>query len=123
MAATGSGSLNECKSLSGKNVLPFVEKLKDRVKGLTVKCVQLMEQIKRLTDKTKKQECQINRLTDKVMEQSGVIENLKEKVDDFGRLERYFGREKVQAVVEQAKELERTEKALKQQKRAFNMSL
>ena len=116
------GALTSAKAYRDKSVLPLVEKLKTVVKNLTVKCVRLMEQVKKLTDKTKKQEYQINRLTDKVMEQRGVIENLQEKVVDFGRLERYFGREKVQMVVEQAKELERTEKALKQQKRTYNMS-
>lgn len=116
------GVLTSAKAYRDKNALPLVEKLKTVVKNLTVKSVQLMEQVKKLTDKTKKQEYQISRLTDKVMEQSGVIENLQEKATDFGRLERYFGREKVQTVVEQAKERERVEKALKQKKRTFNIS-
>ena len=47
---------------------------------------------------------------------------MQEKVADFGYLERYFVRDKVRTEVERAKELEWTEKALKQQKRALNVS-
>lgn len=81
-----------------------------------------MEAVGKLTDKTKEQEYQINRLTDKTIKQSGVIENLQEKATDFEHLERYFGRDKVKKVVRQAKELERSEKALKHPKQTFNMS-
>ena len=41
---------------------------------------------------------------------------------DLGRLERYFGREQVQSIVEQSKALEWAEKANKRPKRAFEMS-
>ena len=75
-----------------------------------------------MTAKVDGQKKQISRLTDKVIEQSNTIDRLQEKAADFGRLERYFGRKKVQTAVEQAKELERTEKALKQHKRALNVS-
>ena len=115
------GALTSAKAYRDKNALPLVEKLKTVVKNLTVKCVQLMEQVKKLTDKTKKQEHQISQLTDKVMEQSGVIENLQEKVADIGHLERYFGKQRMQAVIEQSKEMERVEKVLKHSKRTFDV--
>ena len=38
------------------------------------------------------------------------------------RLERYFGREQVQSIVERSKALERAEQAKKRPKRAFDMS-
>ena len=56
------------------------------------------------------------------MEQSSTIERLQEKAVDLGRLERYFGREQVQSIVEQSKALERAEKANKRPKRAFEIS-
>ena len=65
---------------------------------------------------------QISRLTDKVMEQNDTIDRLQKKVSDLGRLERYFGREQVQSIVEQSKALERAEKANKRPKRAFEIS-
>lgn len=56
------------------------------------------------------------------MEQSDTIDRLQEKVADLGRLERYFGREQVQSIVERSEALERAEKVNKHPKRAFEMS-
>ena len=65
---------------------------------------------------------QISRLTDKVMEQNDTIDRLQKKVSDLGRLERHLGREQVQSIVERSKVLEQAERAIKRQKRAFEMS-
>ena len=56
------------------------------------------------------------------MEQSDTIERLQEKTSDLGRLERHFGREQVQLIVEQSKAVEQAERAKKRPKRAFEMS-
>lgn len=98
-----------------------VEKLKEVVKNLTVKCVQLAEQGKKLTAKVDGQQVQISRLTDKLMEQSGTINRLQEKASDLGRLERHLGREQVQSIVG-SKVLEQAERANKRPKRTFEMS-
>lgn len=86
------------KTYKEKKAVPLVEKLKEVIKALTIKCVQLTEQGKKLKDKVTRQEQQISRLTDKVMEQSDIIDRLQEKTADLGRLERYFGREQVQVI-------------------------
>lgn len=116
------GTLTSAKNYKDKKVLPLVERLKEVVKALTIKCVQLAEQVKKLTAKTAGQQEQINRLTGKVMEQRNKIDRLEEKAADLERLERYFGKEQVQSVVEQSKALERAEKANMRPKRAFEMS-
>ena len=116
------GTLTSAKNYKDKKVLPLVERLKEVVKALTIKYVQLAEQVKKLTAKTAGQQEQINRLTDKVMEQRNKIDRLEEKAADLERLERYFGKEQVQSVVEQSKTLERAEKANMRPKRAFKMS-
>ena len=115
-------ALMSAKAYRDKKALPFVEKLKEVVKNLTIKCVQLTEQGKKLTAKVDGQKEQISRLTDKVMEQSDTIERLQEKASDLGRLERHFGREQVQLIVERSKALEQAERANKRPKRAFEMS-
>lgn len=115
-------ALMSAKAYKDKKALPFVEKLKETIKTLTIKCVQLAEQGKKLKDKVTRQEQQISRLTDKVMEQSDTIDRLQEKTADLGRLELYFGREQVQSIVERSKALERAELANKRPKRAFDMS-
>ena len=116
------GALMSAKAYKDKKAMPLVEKLKEAIKALTIKCVQLAEQGKKLKDKVTRQEQQISRLTDKVMEQSDTIDRLQEKAADLGRLERYFGREQVQSIVERSRVLERAEQANKRPKRAFEMS-
>ena len=93
-------ALMSAKAYKDKKAFPLVEKLKETIKALTIKCVQLAEQGKKLKEKVTRQEQQISRLTDKVMEQSDIIDRLQEKTEDLGRLERYFGREQVQSIVE-----------------------
>ena len=115
-------ALMSAKAYRDKKALPLVEKLKEVVKNLTIKCVQLTEQGKKLTDKMDGQQKQISRLTDKVMEQSGIIERLQEKASDLERLERHLGREQVQLIVERSKALEQAERAIKRPKRTFEMS-
>lgn len=115
-------ALMSAKAYKDKKASPLVEKLKETIKVLTIKCVQLAEQGKKLKDKVTRQEQQISRLTDKVMEQSDIIDRLQEKTADLGRLERYFGREQVQSIVERSKALEWAEKENKRPKRVFDMS-
>ena len=116
------GALMSAKAYKDKKASPLVEKLKETIKALTIKCVQFAEQGKKLKDKVTRQEQQISRLTDKVMEQSDIIDRLQEKTADLGRLERYFGREQVQSIAERSKALERAEQVKKRPKRAFDMS-
>lgn len=115
-------ALMSAKAYKDKKAFPLVEKLKETIKALTIKCVQLAEQGKKLKEKVTRQEQQISRLTDKVMEQSDIIDRLQEKTEDLGRLERYFGREQVQSIVEWSKALEWAEKENKRPKRVFDMS-
>ena len=115
-------ALMSAKAYKDKKAFPLVEKLKETIKALTIKCVQLAEQGKKLKEKITRQEQQISRLTDKVMEQSDIIDRLQEKTADLGRLERYFGREQVQSIVERSKTLEWAEKENKRPKRVFDMS-
>lgn len=79
------GALMSAKAYKDKKAVPLVEKLKEVVKALTIKCVQLAEQGKKLKDKVTRQEQQISRLTNKVMEQSDTIGRLQEKAADLGR--------------------------------------
>lgn len=116
------GALMSAKAYRDKKALPIVEKLKEVVKNLTIKCVQLTEQGKKLTAKVDGQQKQISRLTDKVMEQNDTIDRLQEKASDLERLERHLGREQVQLIVERSKALDQAERAKKRPKRAFEMS-
>ena len=116
------GAFMSAKTYRDKKALPLVERLKDVIKGLTIKCIQLMEQVKKLNEKIKRQGEKIEYLTDRVMEQRTLIDSLQEQAADLGRLKRYFGKEQVQSIVEQTKTLERTEKAAKRPRRSHEMT-
>lgn len=115
-------ALMSAKAYKDKKASPLVEKLKETIKALTIKCIQLTEQRKKLKDKVTRQEQQISCLTDKIMEQSDIIDRLQEQTADLERLERYFGREQVQSIVGRSKARGRAEKANKHLKRAFEMN-
>lgn len=116
------GSFMSAKTYRDKKALSLVERLKDVIKGLTIKCIQLMEQVKRLTAKIDRQGEKIGYLTDRVMEQRTVIDSLQEQAADLGRLKQYFGEERVQSIVEQTKALERAEKVTKRPRRSHEMT-
>ena len=116
------GAFMSAKTYRDKKALSLVERLKDVIKGLTIKCIQLMEQVKKLTEKMNRQGEKIEYLTDRVMEQRTLIDSLQEQAADLGRLKRYFGKEQVQSIVEQTKTLERAEKAEKRPRRSHEMT-
>lgn len=68
------------KAYQDKKVVPLVEKIKEVIKNLTIKCVQHTEQGRKVTVKVDGQQKQISRLTDKVMEQSGTITGCRKKL-------------------------------------------
>ncbi len=71
------------KNYRDKKALPLVAKLKEVVKNLTIKCVQITKQGKKLTAKVDGQQKQISRLTDKVIEQSDTIDRLQKKASNL----------------------------------------
>lgn len=115
-------ALMSAKAYKEKKASPLVEKLKETIKALMIKCVQLAEQGKKLKDKVTRQEQQISRLMDKVMERSDTIDRWQEKTADLERLEHYLDREQVQSIVEQSKALEQAERVNKHPKCTFDMS-
>lgn len=115
------GVLMNAKVYRDKKALPLVKKLKEVIKALTIKCVQLTERGKKLAAKSERQEEKISRLTNRIMDQENVIDKLQEKTADLGRLEHCLGKGQVQAIIEQSKALEQTEKVSKHSKRVFEM--
>ena len=115
------GAFMSAKTYRDKT-LSLVERLKDVIKGLRIKRIQLTEQVKKLTAKINRQGEKIEYLTDRVMEQRTVIDSLQEQAADLGCLKRYFGEERVQSIVEQTKALKRAEKVTKRPRRSHEMT-
>jgi len=115
-------ALMSAKTYREKNAMPLVERLKEIVKNLTIKCVNLMEQIKQLKAKVTKQAEDIDFYKSKVHQQYVKLEQLQEKADDFERVKQYVGIDKIDIIVTNARELERIAHSEKQQNRAYGMS-
>ena len=114
-------ALMSAKAYREKNAIPLVERMKDIVKSLTIKCVNLMEQIKQLKVKIAKQAEDIDFYKGKVHQQYVKLEQLQEKADDFERVKQYVGVDKIDIIVTNARELERIAQSRKQQNRAYGM--
>lgn len=107
------GLFMNANSFREKKALPLVNKLKQVIKNLLVKCISLVNEINRLKSKVRQQDERIGYLSDKVMTQRDTIKELQGKGADLERVERYMGREKVQTMISHVKELEQIEKAKK----------
>ncbi len=114
-------ALMGAKAYREKNAMPLVERLKEIVKSLTIKCVNLMDQIKQLKAKVTKQAEDIDFYKSKVHQQYVKLEQLQEKADDFERVKQYVGVDKIDIIVTNARELERIAQSEKQQNRAYGM--
>lgn len=114
-------ALMSAKTYREKNAMPLVERLKEIVKSLTIKCVNLMDQIKQLKAKVTKQSEDIDFYKSKVHQQYVKLEQLQEKADDFERVKQYVGVDKIDIIVTNARELERIAQSEKQQSRAYGM--
>ncbi len=117
------GAFTSAKSYRENSAKPLVARLKELVKSLTIKCVNLMEQVKRLTEKVTQQTSDIEWYKGKIREQAGVVEHLQEKANDLERVKRYIGAEKMQSMIDSVKEVERLENEQERLQRSYNRGM
>ena len=104
------GALMSAKGYRDKKALPLLEKLKELVKNLTIKSVQLAETVKRLTDRVDTLESQVGYLREKNRDQQDRIEELEEKETNFEYLKDYLGKSEVEGIVEYARSKEQADR-------------
>ena len=104
------GALMSAKAYRDKKALPLLEKLKELVKNLTIKSVQLAETVKRLTDRVDTLESQMGYLREKNRDQQDRIEELEEKETNFEYLKDYLGKSEVEGIVEYARSKEQADR-------------
>lgn len=104
------GALMSAKAYRDKKALPLLEKLKELVKNLTIKSVQLAETVKRLTDRVDTLESQVSYLREKTRDQRDRIEELEEKETNFEYLKDYLGKSEVEGIVEYARSKEQADR-------------
>lgn len=117
------GAFASAKSYRDNSAKPLVTRLKELVKNLTIKCVNLMEQVRKLTEKVTQQTSDIEWYKGKLREQAGVVEQLQEKAADLERVKRYAGAEKVQSMIDSMKEIERLDREQKRLQRSYNRGM
>lgn len=115
------GALMSAKAYREKKAVPLVDRMKDIIKSLTVKCVSLMEQVKQLKVKVENQAEDIDFYKGKVKQQYLKLEQLQEKADDLECVRRYVGTDRVDAMIGEAKELERIAQGRKTCDRVYGM--
>ncbi len=104
------GALMSAKAYRDKKAVPLLEKLKDLVKNLTIKSVQLAEKVKRLADRVDTLESQVSYLREKNRDQRERIEELEEKETNFEYLKDYLGKSEVEGIVEYARSKEQADR-------------
>ena len=116
------GALMGAKAYREKNAMPLVARLKDVVKSLTIKCINLIEETKQLKEKVTRQAEKIDFYKEKIHQQSDRLEQLQERADDLERVKQYVGADRIDTIVTNARELERIAQNGKQHHRAYGIS-
>ena len=102
------------KGYRDNKAVPLVRELKELVKKLTIRCVNLMEQIKQLKAKVEKLTNDVVFYKDRLQEYGQKMNELQQRADDLERVRRYVGNDKIDVIVENAKKLEKIEQKSKQ---------
>jgi hypothetical protein len=110
------GAFTSAKSYNENIAKPLVARLKELVKSLTIKCINLMEQVKKLTS-------DIDWYKQRIKQQAESAEKLQEKADDLERVKRYAGEEKVQSIIDSVKETERLDREQKWLQKNYNRGM
>ena len=117
------GTFTSAKAYRDNSAKPLVAKLKELVKSLTIRCINLMEQVRNLADKVTRQTSDIEWYKERLIQSIETVEQTKEKAADLEYLKRYFGTEKLQSMIECAKEIERSDNEQKHLQRNCNRGM
>jgi hypothetical protein len=90
------GILTSARSYLENIAEPLAEKLKGRIKSLTLKYIKLLDDFKELKAWSERQSSQLEFCREKIEKQDALIDRLQEKADDLERVKRYSGEETIQ---------------------------
>jgi hypothetical protein len=121
------GILTSARSYLENFAEPLVEKLKGRIKSLTLKYIKLLDDFKELTAQSERQSAQLVFCREKIEKQDALIEGLQEKADDLERVKRYSGEETIQDIIDKTRaidcQLQAWRESERQAKRSINRGL
>jgi hypothetical protein len=121
------GILTSARSYLENIAEPLAEKLKGRIKSLTLKYIKLLDDFKELKAWSERQSSQLEFCREKIEKQDALIDRLQEKADDLERVKRYSGEETIQDIINKTRaidrQLEARREAERQAKRSINRGL
>jgi hypothetical protein len=121
------GILTSARSYLENIAEPLAEKLKGRIKSLTLKYIKLLDDFKELKAWSERQSSQLEFCREKIEKQDALIDRLQEKADDLERVKRYSGEETIQDIIDKTRaidrQLEARREAERQAKRSINRGL
>ena len=115
-------SFASAKSYRENCALPLWRRLIDQIKKLAIENIGLISLRDKLRDKIDTLEERIKDLRDDMKLQNYKIERLEEQVDDYNRVKRYMGEDRVQQVVDAVKVMEEQEREQKKLNRSRGWS-
>lgn len=99
-------ALMSAKAYREKKAMPLIQKLKKALVSAVTRYHNLVGQLAGLKRALSKAEYHVENLTDRVMEEKSINKNLNEKLQDFKKLGKFLGEEKLQGMLEQARTAE-----------------
>ncbi|MCI8410817.1 MAG: recombinase [Lachnospiraceae bacterium] len=114
------GTFTSAKFYCENTAKPLVDKLKELVRNLIIRCTSLTEQVRNLTDKVKQQALDIDWYKGKLLEQANTAKKFQEQAAYLERVKLYAGTDKVQEMVEAIKAIERLESEQKRIQRSYD---
>ena len=100
------GAFMSAKAYRDKSARPLVARLKNRVRSLTIQCVQLMDDAKRLCEKVERQGSDIQLYKGRIHEILMLSQQLQVKADDLERVKQYVGAEQIDEILGRIKNQE-----------------
>jgi hypothetical protein len=117
------GILTSTRSYFENIAKPLVEKLKSRVKSLTVKYINLLDDFKQLTAWSERQSGQLAWCRERIEKQDDLIGQLREKADDLERVKRYAGEKTIQDIIDKTRAIDRQMQAERPIQRSINRGM
>ena len=106
-------SFGSAKSYRENCALPLWRRLVARIKKLSIENIGLVETMERFRKKISSLENELSCLRDDLEMRNYKIERLEEQADDFNRVKKYMGEDRVQQVVDTVKVMEEQEREQK----------
>lgn len=113
------GAFMTAKAYKAKTVEPLFMKLKQVIRSLVAKCLDLMSTVKDLQSRLSGARAENERLMDRIDSERQENRRLGEVAKDYKRVRNVLGEEQTEHIISQAKEQEQAQKQLQRKKHVY----